>query len=170
LDHISGSGAGSRSDVHPASVDGAGALRWWAKNDVLSGNFDKAPRREPDQFIRVMIAGWVDGGGDYHAPSEIYAVMRRGSWWAAPPASPLVSASGSTPTPAPLATTPISTPAPTPNLPSSSTSDESSGAPSLPDQAAMRVAPKAAMDPVATAAPRPSAKASPPAAPQPGKL
>lgn len=70
-------------------VGGAGAVRWWTANDALAGNFDRAPRREPDQFVRVMIAGWTDGSGDYHAPSEIYAVMRHGGWWAPPPALPL---------------------------------------------------------------------------------
>lgn len=83
----------ARQDSKPAPlVDGAGALRWWTAADAAGGNFDQAPRREPDQFAKVLIGGWIDGSGDYHAPSEVFALMRRGGWWAAPPAVPLVSA------------------------------------------------------------------------------
>lgn len=73
-------------------VDNAGALRWWTATEAASGNFDRAPRREPDQFAKVLIGGWIDASGDYHAPSEVFALMRRGAWWASPPAVPLVTA------------------------------------------------------------------------------
>jgi conjugal transfer pilus assembly protein TraV len=87
LDHVRGR---PRPDGEtPPRVGGAGAVRWWAANDALAGNFDRAPRREPDQVVRIMIAGWTDGAGDFHAPSEVYAVMRHGGWWAPPPALPL---------------------------------------------------------------------------------
>jgi conjugal transfer pilus assembly protein TraV len=86
LDHI---GGGPRSTASAPNLEGAVAVRWWSANDALTGNFDRAPRREQDQFVKVMIAGWTDATGDYHAPSEIYAVMRRGGWWAPPPATPL---------------------------------------------------------------------------------
>jgi len=83
----------ARRDGKPAPlVDGAGALRWWTAADATGGAFDQAPRREPDQFAKVLIGGWIDGSGDYHAPSEVFALMRRGGWWAAPPAVPLVAA------------------------------------------------------------------------------
>lgn len=86
LDH--GRTASRRAPVDAAS-GGAGAIRWWDGNAALTGSFDLAPRREPDQFLKVVIAGWTDAAGDYHAPSEVFAVMRRGGWWAPPPATPL---------------------------------------------------------------------------------
>jgi hypothetical protein len=86
LDHM---GGGHSASAAPPKVEGAGAVRWWAANEALTGNFDRAPRREQDQFVKVMIAGWTDATGDYHAPAEVYAVMRRGGWWAPPPATPL---------------------------------------------------------------------------------
>jgi hypothetical protein len=86
-----------------AQADGVGALRWWTANEAGAGSFDKAPRREPDQFAKVLIAGWIDASGDYHAPSEVYALMRRGSWWAAPPAVPLITAAASKKEKAPAA-------------------------------------------------------------------
>jgi hypothetical protein len=99
----------------------AGAIRWWDGNAALTGNFDLAPRREPDQFLKVVIAGWTDAAGDYHAPSEVYAVMRRGGWWAPPPATPLTpprrttdagkAASGTAP-PATMAERPAIAPSP----------------------------------------------------------
>lgn len=83
----------ARQDGRPAPlVDGAGALRWWTATEAAAGAFDQAPRREPDQFAKVLIGGWIDASGDYHAPSEVFALMRRGGWWAAPPAVPLVTA------------------------------------------------------------------------------
>jgi hypothetical protein len=105
----------------PPSVDGAGALRWWTAAETGGGAFDQAPRREPDQFAKVLIGGWIDGSGDYHAPSEVFALMRRGGWWAAPPAVPLVTArsgertaaprvAGAGPSPSPVAKPPVAQP------------------------------------------------------------
>lgn len=84
----------------PPTVAGSGALRWWTAKETPPGAFDTAPRREPDQLVRVLVAGWTDAAGDYHAPSEIFAVMRRGGWWAPPPAAPLAPAAGMPPPPA----------------------------------------------------------------------
>ena len=86
LDHAGGARPGAGT---PTAVEGSAAVRWWSANDALTGNFDRAPRREPDQVMKVVIAGWSDAAGDYHAPSEVFAVMRRGGWWAPPPATPL---------------------------------------------------------------------------------
>ena len=35
-------------------------------------------------MVKVAIAPWVDGSGDYHAGSEVYSVMRKGGWYVAP--------------------------------------------------------------------------------------
>ena len=97
---------GKGVDRAAASADGAGALRWWTSGELRSGAFDAAPRREPDQFAKVLIAGWIDARGDYHAPAEVYALMRRGDWWAAPPATPLAATGSARPRGAPAATDP----------------------------------------------------------------
>jgi conjugal transfer pilus assembly protein TraV len=86
---LDGGKAGARQSRSSAKPSGVGAVRWWDGNETLTGNFDLAPRREPDQFLKVLIGGWTDAGGDYHAPSEVFAVMRHGGWWAPPPATPL---------------------------------------------------------------------------------
>lgn len=78
-----------RSAAPATPIQGGSAVRWWSTTDAVAGAFDAAPRREPDQVVRVLIGGWTDATGDFHAPSEIYAVMRRGGWWAPPPAAPL---------------------------------------------------------------------------------
>lgn len=100
-------GGSARPAEPKPSIQGASMLRWWSPNDATAGAFDGAPRREPDQVIRVLVAGWTDAVGDFHAPSEIYAVMRRGGWWAAPPVMPLASAKAAAvtkPSPSPKAT------------------------------------------------------------------
>lgn len=86
LDHR---GAVERKAKGNSAAEAAPVVRWWTGAEALTGNFDEAPRREPDQFVKVVIAGWSDAAGDYHAPAEIYAVMRHGGWWAPPPATPL---------------------------------------------------------------------------------
>lgn len=95
-----------RSAAAPAPVaQGASAVRWWSTSEAVAGAFDGSPRREPDQVVRVLVAGWTDAAGDFHAPSDIYAVMRRGGWWAPPSAAPLAPAKAAkAETPRPSAT------------------------------------------------------------------
>ncbi len=137
-------------------VDGAGALRWWTAAEAGGGAFDQAPRREPDQFAKVLIGGWIDGSGDYHAPSQVFALMRRGGWWAAPPAVPLVTArSGErTPTPRVAGAAPVSSPSAVANPPVAQPENlaAASGAGSKKD-AAGPVAARASPAVVATAKP-----------------
>jgi len=73
----------------PPAIEGAVALRWWSTPASLAGTFEQAPRREPDQIVRVLVAGWTDATGDFHAPSEIYAVVRQGGWGGPPAMIPL---------------------------------------------------------------------------------
>lgn len=126
-------------------VEGAAALRWWSATDALAGNFDRAPRREPDQFVRVLIAGWTDASGDYHAPSEVYAVMRRGGWWAAPPAQPLVQPKASEKTAALRSGPPAASAVPGSVAPSSAPAGKAlSPAPAAPPSDAPRPGPATA--------------------------
>jgi hypothetical protein len=109
IDHTdvtkSADGAG-RSRAKSPLIDGATPARWWTANDAIGGQFDKAPRREPDQYVKVLIGGWVDASGDFHSPSEIYAVMRRGGWWSSPPITPLIQPRTASASRAPVAAQP----------------------------------------------------------------
>lgn len=87
LDHTSSAPAPGEAP----SLGGA-PVRWWSRGEAVAGAFDAAPRREPDQVVRVLIAGWTDSSGDYHAPSEVFAIVRRGGWWAPPAVTPLAPA------------------------------------------------------------------------------
>ena len=56
---------------------------------------DAAPAREGDTVLRIIVAPWTDAAGDYHARSDIFAVVRRGGWTVPvppPPAPPPVKA------------------------------------------------------------------------------
>lgn len=63
-----------------------------------------SPFRENDPVMKVNIAAFVDQVGDYHGPSQVYAVMRRGQWWQ-PRALPTVQLDGPAPA-TPVATAP----------------------------------------------------------------
>jgi len=73
-------------------VDSSGPVQWWSQEDARAGELVGGPRREGDQVMRVVIAAWIDAVGDYHAPSEVYGIMRKGGWWTAPPVSALTPA------------------------------------------------------------------------------
>ena len=49
---------------------------------------DVAPVREGDTVLRIIVAPWTDAAGDYHARSDIYAVVRRGGWTVPVPPPP----------------------------------------------------------------------------------
>lgn len=59
--------------------------RWWEPNAPGTATRDFDPRRDGDQVMRVVVAPYVDAQGDYHARSEIFAVVRRAQWWLTPP-------------------------------------------------------------------------------------
>lgn len=59
--------------------------RWWQPNAPGTATRDFDPRRDGDQVMRVIVAPYVDAQGDYHARSEIFAVVRRAQWWLTPP-------------------------------------------------------------------------------------
>jgi hypothetical protein len=65
-------------------IDGAIPARLWGQGGWTAGAIAGAPVREPDPVLKVALAPWIDGEGDYHASAEIYAVMRHGSWFVAP--------------------------------------------------------------------------------------
>ena len=58
--------------------------RLWQDAAWQAGPIAGAPVHETDQVVKVAIAPWVDGSGDYHAGSEVYSVMRKGGWYVAP--------------------------------------------------------------------------------------
>lgn len=47
---------------------------------VAAGGGAGAPQREADTVLRIIVAPWIDAAGDYHARSDIFAVVRRGGW------------------------------------------------------------------------------------------
>lgn len=49
---------------------------------------DVSPVRESDTVLRIIVAPWIDAAGDYHARSDIYAVVRRGGWTVPVPPPP----------------------------------------------------------------------------------
>ncbi|MFP1132892.1 TraV family lipoprotein [Asticcacaulis sp. W401b] len=59
--------------------------RWWEPNAPGTATREFDPRRDGDQVMRVVVAPFVDAQGDYHARSEIFAVVRRAQWWLTPP-------------------------------------------------------------------------------------
>lgn len=63
----------------------ARTARWWEPNPPGTKTREFDPRRDGDQVMRVVIAPFVDAQGDYHARSEIFAVVRRAQWWLTPP-------------------------------------------------------------------------------------
>ena len=65
-------------------IEGAIPARLWGQGGWTAGSIAGAPVREPDPILKVALAPWIDGEGDYHAGAEIYAVMRHGSWFVAP--------------------------------------------------------------------------------------
>lgn len=46
------------------------------------------PVREGDTVLRIVVAPWTDAAGDYHATSDIFAVVRRGGWTVPVPPPP----------------------------------------------------------------------------------
>ena len=52
------------------------------------------PVREGDAVLRIIVAPWIDAAGDYHARSDVFAVVRRGGWTVPlpPPPPPPVAA------------------------------------------------------------------------------
>ena len=69
-------------------IDGAIPARLWGQGGWTVGSIAGAPIREPDPILKVALAPWIDGEGDYHAGGEIYAVMRHGGWFVAPRDAP----------------------------------------------------------------------------------
>ena len=69
----------------PGPIFGARVAPWWEDGKPTSVTRAPAPRREGDQTMRIVLAPYIDGQGDYHDRSEVYAVMRRAQWWIAPP-------------------------------------------------------------------------------------
>jgi hypothetical protein len=72
--------AGSAEPV----IEGAIPARLWGQGGWSAGAIAGAPIREPDPVLKVALAPWIDGEGDYHVGAEIYAVMRHGTWFVAP--------------------------------------------------------------------------------------
>ena len=48
----------------------------------------RSPVREGDAVLRIVVAPWIDAAGDYHARSDIFAVVRRGGWTVPVPPPP----------------------------------------------------------------------------------
>ena len=65
-------------------IEGSIPARLWGQGGWTAGSIAGAPVREADPILKVALAPWIDGEGDYHAGAEIYAVMRHGSWFIAP--------------------------------------------------------------------------------------
>lgn len=82
----------SRKAKRASVIDSSGPVEWWNQEDARAGELVGGPRREGDQVMRVVIAAWIDAVGDYHAPSEVYGVMRKAGWWTSPPVSALTPA------------------------------------------------------------------------------
>lgn len=87
--------AQAASAVTLKTLTGGEAFRITAGDGEL---IPTAPEREPDQVIRVVVAPWIDAAGDYHARSEIFAIVRRGGWalTVPPPPPPPVQAAAVT--------------------------------------------------------------------------
>ena len=81
-------GGPARSAKGPTAADpvieGAIPARLWGQGGWTAGSIAGAPIREPDPILKVALAPWIDGQGDYHAGAEIYAVMRQGGWFIGP--------------------------------------------------------------------------------------
>ena len=68
-------------------VFGARPADWWRAPAPGATTREDAPRREGDQTMRIVLAPYLDAAGDYHDRSTVFAVMRKGQWWIAPPVS-----------------------------------------------------------------------------------
>jgi conjugal transfer pilus assembly protein TraV len=68
------------------AIFGGHVASWWSQNRPVAETAQDAPRRESDQAMRIVIAPYIDGQGDYHDRADVYAVMRKAQWWIAPPA------------------------------------------------------------------------------------
>ena len=74
------------------ALTGAGPAR--SAQGWTSALGEAAPQREGDTVLRIIVAPWIDAAGDYHARSDIFAVVRRGGWTTPvppPPAPPTPS-------------------------------------------------------------------------------
>ena len=69
-------------------IEGSIPARLWGQGGWTAGSIAGAPVREADPILKVALAPWIDGEGDYHAGAEIYAVMRHGGWFVAPKDAP----------------------------------------------------------------------------------
>jgi conjugal transfer pilus assembly protein TraV len=80
-------GPQGRHDSIPADpvVDGSIPAKLWGEGGWSVGPLAGAPVRQGDQVMKVAVAPWIDQAGDYHAGSEVYAVMRRADWYAPRP-------------------------------------------------------------------------------------
>ena len=67
------------------AIFGAQPAAWWDRSLPTSTTREDAPRRESDQTMRIVVAPFVDGQGDYHDRTVVYAVMRKANWWVIPP-------------------------------------------------------------------------------------
>jgi conjugal transfer pilus assembly protein TraV len=87
--------AGTAARPKKTSIFGAQVASWWDQNRPTAQTREDAPRRESDQTMRILIAPYVDGQGDYHDRAEVYAVMRKAQWWIVPPSAVPVPAKAS---------------------------------------------------------------------------
>jgi len=85
----------SRSDPQAAQSPGGvslttltGAAPARGAKALLGVSGEAAPHREGDTVLRIMVAPWIDAVGDYHARSDIFAVVRRGGWTVPVPLPP----------------------------------------------------------------------------------
>jgi conjugal transfer pilus assembly protein TraV len=105
IDAIDHAGDASRPAPASPGVATAAPVRWWEPQPFVFSDAP-GPRREGDQVMRIVFAPWVDAQGDYHARSEVHAVMRRGGWWVAAPAAAHGQPAASTGRQAPPTVTP----------------------------------------------------------------
>lgn len=80
IDQVGGPAA-QRAQKGDGGVAGAVPVRWWEPKPRAIQTASNGPRREGEQVVRIVYAPFVDEQGDYHARSEVYAVVRRGGWW-----------------------------------------------------------------------------------------
>ena len=71
-------------------VAGAIPARLWDQGGWTAGPIAGAPVREADPILKVAIAPWIDGQGDYHGGAEVFAIMRQGGWFIGPDGPPRV--------------------------------------------------------------------------------
>jgi len=75
----------AETERRTGTIFGGRVAPWWEEGAPGSMTRADAPRRETDQTMRIVLAPYLDGQGDYHDRSEVFAVMRKAQWWIAPP-------------------------------------------------------------------------------------